>query len=125
MDVYIYFSFSSKPCLESIPYPMSIPLVIAKGCGVSMLTAALLQSITDKLRGIIPRLVAVRMLPKLPWWTVARRESLQGTGCIRGFVWINIVEMPGEGCVGLLCLGLRRLLFSRSVVSDSLQSRGL
>ena len=84
---------------------MSISLFIAKGCGVSMLTAALLQSVTDKLRGIIPCLVAVRMLPKLPWWTVARKESLQGAGCIRGFVWINIVEMPGEACVGLLCLG--------------------
>ena len=34
---------------------MSISLFIAKGCGVSMLTAALLQSVTDKLRGIIGR----------------------------------------------------------------------
>ena len=90
-----------------------------------MLTAALLQSVTDKLLGIIPHLVAVRMLPKLPWWTAARKESLQGAACIRGFVWINIVEMPGEACVGLLCLGLRRLLFSRSVMSGSLQSHGL
>ena len=56
------------------------------------------------------------MLPKLPWWIVARRESLQGAGCIRGFVWINIVEMPGKACVGLQCLGLKRLLFSGSVV---------
>ena len=104
---------------------MSIPLFIAKGCGVSMLTAALFQSVTDKLQGIIPHLVAVRMLPKLPWWTVARKESLQGAGCIRGFVWINIVEMPGKACVGLLYLGLRRLLFSHSVMSDSLQSHGL
>lgn len=100
MYIYIFSFFKTLPG----ELTLSIAHFIFKGrveCPCSH-QHSLFQSATDELRGIILHLVAVRMLSELPWWSVARIESLRGAGWIRGFGWISIVKAPGEVPAGSL-----------------------
>lgn len=81
-----------------------------------MLTAALLQSVTDKLRGIIPCLVAARTLPKLPGGQLPGQSPCKGLDVSEDLCGLTPVEMPGRGVWGSCAWGSEVVVQSLSRV---------